>query len=85
MSDTLPPKSDSLSMETPSMEIPSMEVPSIINIPHIDPLPERTEEEKAEAHRMFHELLTLKTQSDPLLQHIAQLTNQVNELTKKII
>jgi hypothetical protein len=66
------------------IEIPTMEPPSMINIPHIDPLPERTEEEKAEAHRMFHELLALKTQSDPLLQHIAQLTNQVNELTKQM-
>jgi hypothetical protein len=61
------------------VEIPVMEKPKE---PEIVKQPEMTEEQKREAHLMFHELL--KTQSDPLLQHIADLTNQVNELTKKI-
>jgi len=101
MSDTLPMKSDSLSMETPSMEIPTMEAPSIINIPHIDPLPERTEEEKAEAHRMFHgllkqpiileesvlqeKILTHEHTIKNLTEHVVKLTEVVNKLSTSTI
>jgi hypothetical protein len=61
------------------IEIPVMELPKPYEKPKEN---EMTEEQKREAHLMFHELL--KTQKDPLLQHIAELTNQVNELTKKL-
>jgi len=59
--------------------IPQMEMP---NAPEKVKELEMTEEQKREAHLMFHELL--KTQTDPLLKHVGDLTNQVNELTKKI-
>ena len=61
------------------IEIPVMELPKPFETVK---QPEMTEEQKREAHIMFHELL--KTQSDPLVKHIAELTNQVNELTKKL-
>jgi hypothetical protein len=44
--------------------------------------PEMTEEQKREAHIMFHELL--KTQADPLVKHVSELTNQVNKLTEQM-
>jgi hypothetical protein len=63
------------------IEIPVMEKPKEFEKPKEN---EMTEEQKQEAHLMFHELLKTQ-QKDPLLQHIAELTNQVNELTKKLI
>ena len=77
-----------------------MEVPSI-NVPHIDPLPERTEEEKAEAHRMFHgllkqpiileesvlqeKILTHEHTIKNLTEHVVKLTEVVNKLSTSTI